>query len=208
MHNLSFIALGSNLSSSSGSSRQTIQAALKRLSATPELSLQSVSRFYQTPAFPAGNGPDYVNACAAVESGLAAGELLALLHGIEADLGRVRSTRWAARGIDLDLIATGQQVLPDDAAQDRWRALPPQRQLIETPDHLVLPHPRLQDRAFVLVPLSDIAPGWTHPRTGLSVVQMLENLPPEDRASLRVLLDNAPKTDHITASRPVSDSNR
>lgn len=142
------------------------------------LAVQRVSRFWRTPAFPAGSGPDYVNAAAVVESELDPVGTLAALHRIEASLGRVREGgRWQARGIDLDLLATGDIVLPNESAQDRWRALPADMQARLAPDTLILPHPRLQDRGFVLAPLAEVAPSWVHPRTGLTVSRMLADLP-------------------------------
>ena len=197
---LAFIALGSNLSSSAGSPSETLRCALAQLMGEPDLSLQAVSRFYRTPAFPAGSGPDYINACAALATRLSAPEILTILHGIEASLGRVRHERWGARGIDLDLLAMGDLVAPDRATHDHWRALPPDRQQIETPDQLILPHPRLQDRAFVLVPLADIAPLWHHPRLGQTVMQMLAALPLKDREDVRVSLDNPLPSGQITGS--------
>ena len=91
------------------------------------------------------------------------------------------------RTLDLDLLAWGDSVLPDSATQDSWRALPPEAQVRAVPDGLILPHPRLQDRAFVLVPLADVAPDWVHPRTGLTVRQMLAALPAADRDAVKPL---------------------
>jgi 2-amino-4-hydroxy-6-hydroxymethyldihydropteridine diphosphokinase len=147
----------------------------------------AVSRFWQTPAFPAGSGPDYVNAAVALISRLSPVELLGELHRIEADLGRERKgPRWQARIIDLDLLAYGELVLPDSATHDAWRALPPERQAEAAPEGLVLPHPRLQDRGFVLAPLAEVAPGWRHPRLNRSVAQMLADLPEGALAGMRV----------------------
>ena len=78
----------------------------------------------------------------------------------------------------------GAEVRPDAATQDRWRALPAAAQAQVAPDQLILPHPRLQDRGFVLAPLAEIAPGWVHPRLGQSVAAMLEALGPEGLAGM------------------------
>ena len=83
-----------------------------------------MSRFFRTPAFPAGSGPDYVNAAALLETVLDPEALLAYLHGIEADLGRTRRVRWAERTIDLDIVFHGDSLLPDAATVQTWIDLP------------------------------------------------------------------------------------
>ena len=177
------IALGANLPSEVGSPAQTLVAALARLGGQG-LSLRAVSRFYRSPAFPAGSGPDYVNAAAVVAGEMAPEAALEALHRVEESLGRVRSRRWEARKIDLDLIAAGAAVLPDRETFDAWRALPLEAQMREAPGRLVLPHPRLAERAFVLIPLAEIAPGWRHPVTGETVAAMAKRLPEAEKAAL------------------------
>jgi 2-amino-4-hydroxy-6-hydroxymethyldihydropteridine diphosphokinase len=109
------------------------------------------------------------------------------LHDIETRFGRRRAQRWGMRTLDIDLLAMGDSVLPDADTQDRWRNLPPDAQIGATPGELILPHPRLQDRAFVLVPLADVAPDWVHPRLGLTVRDMLAALPQADRDAVKPL---------------------
>lgn len=183
---LALVALGANLPSSAGIPLDSLRAALARLLEIPQVRLRAVSRFWHTPAFPAGTGPDYLNAVAMLHCPLSAADLLAELHRIEAELGRVRQgARWQARPIDLDLLAMGGQVLPDAATQDHWRNLPPGEQPLHAPGQLVLPHPRLQDRGFVLAPMAEVAPDWRHPRLGLTVAQMLLDLPAAALAGMK-----------------------
>lgn len=144
-----------------------------------------VSRFYRTPAFPAGSGPDFVNAAFSIDWPGTPDALLALLHEVEAEAGRTRTHRWEARVLDLDLVAFGDCVRPDAATQTEWRNLPLDQAATRAPDRLILPHPRLQERGFVLVPMADIAPEWRHPLTGKTVTEMLAALPPADLGEIR-----------------------
>lgn len=116
---------------------------------------------------------------------LSPGNLLAHLHGVEESLGRVRRARWAERTIDLDILSIDSIVAPDAATLGHWMALPPDRQKVETPQTLIVPHPRLQDRPFVLIPLADVLPNWRHPVTGLTVAAMAEGLTGAQKAEIR-----------------------
>jgi 2-amino-4-hydroxy-6-hydroxymethyldihydropteridine diphosphokinase len=145
------IALGSNL----GDSLTTLEAALEHLAQTPGVTLLKVSPWYQTsPLGPAQ--PDYLNGCALLEVTLSAQGMLVILGAIENQFGRVRQQRWGPRTLDLDLLLYGDLVL-------------------ETAD-LIIPHPRMGERAFVLVPLAAIAPDLMDPRSGQTISQLLDQV--------------------------------
>ena len=179
-----FVALGSNKTSAIGPPERTIAGAIMALGST-SVQICTVSRFYQTAAFPAGAGPDYVNVVAGIRTDLAPDALLATLHQIEADFFRVRQGRWGVRTLDLDLLALDDLILPDHETLAHWIRLDPAQQGSIAPDRLVLPHPRLQDRGFVLIPWADIAPAWRHPLTRRTVREMRDALPDAAKAEVR-----------------------
>lgn len=183
------IGLGANLPSAHGSPHDTLKLAVKLLETAVDIA--GVSDLFATPAFPEGAGPDYVNGAVSFTSDRDAQSILNALHQIEAQIGRVRDTRWGARAADLDLLFLGDVVQPDPQVQTQWRTMPLVRQVASTPDRLILPHPRLQDRSFVLVPLAQVAPDWVHPVTGLSVAQMRDALRGDDIATVRPLVSGA-----------------
>ncbi|CAM5768744.1 hypothetical protein LMIY3S_02601 [Labrys miyagiensis] len=158
-----FIALGANLPSREGAPRETLRRAISAL-ASRGLKITARSRTYITEPVPRSRQPWYANQVIAVETRLPPHGVLQLLLDVEHLFGRERSERNAARTLDLDLIAY-------------------EREIIDTPD-LIVPHPRMHERAFVLAPLSDIAPEWRHPVTGETVVAMLART---DRANVRAL---------------------
>jgi 2-amino-4-hydroxy-6-hydroxymethyldihydropteridine diphosphokinase len=156
------IALGSNLSSHAGDPAATLRAALAHL-ADNGVTVSKVSQFYRTPAWPDPRDPEFVNAVARVTTELSPAELIARLHETETSFGRVRSARNAPRTLDLDILEYDGRVSEG----------PP-----------VLPHPRIETRAFVLIPMRDVAPGWRHPVSGKSIADLLAKIPEADRNSI------------------------
>ncbi|MEM5469018.1 2-amino-4-hydroxy-6-hydroxymethyldihydropteridine diphosphokinase [Celeribacter marinus] len=181
-----YIALGGNLASDFGAPEDTLRAALNALSGAG-VSVVSVSALYRTDCFPKGAGPDFVNACAHIESPFGAEPLLQILHEIEAAFGRTREVRWAGRPLDIDLIAMGAEVCPTPEIVRGWMGLPIDQQMKTAPDQLILPHPRLHERGFVLIPLRDVAPDWIHPLLGKTVTQMCDELPESERSGVKPL---------------------
>ena len=178
--------MGANLSLRDNGPKATLEHSLTAM-ATAGLVIRAASRFYATPCYPVGAGPDYVNAAVLIEMDRTPQGVLRILHDIERDFDRARAQRWGIRTLDLDLICWGDLVLPDDAGYRHWMTLPPEDQIKVVPDQLILPHPRLQDRAFVLVPMADVALDWHHPVLNRTVAQMLADLPPDDVASVTPL---------------------
>ena len=144
------IALGSNL----GNSQQILLDAVDAIASTKQIELIACSNWHQTkPVGPPQ--PDYINGCVIINTSLAAEELLECLLNIEQQFGRERKIRWGARTLDLDLILYGDLIM-------------------DTPK-LQIPHPRMRERAFVLIPLAEIAPDWVEPVTKLTIAQLKTN---------------------------------
>jgi len=177
------IALGSNLPLGEYDLASILRKALDDIDQIAGISVDRVSAWYRTPAWPAGSGPDYVNGAAAIQSLKSPDEILQEMHGVEKSLGRERRIRWGARTCDIDLIASEDLVLPSVPVVQNWIDAGPDR--ARAPEELLLPHPRLQERAFVLVPLCDVAPDWLHPVLGKTSSQLLAELPAADKASVQ-----------------------
>ena len=145
------VALGSNLDDP----RAQVERGFAALAALPRTALIARSRLYRTPPWGMVDQPDFINAAARLETTLAPRELLDALLAVEIRTGRVRGARNGPRTLDLDLLLYGDQVIDD-------------------PD-LVVPHPRLHERAFVLLPLADVAADFEVPGRG-RVAELLQRV--------------------------------
>jgi 2-amino-4-hydroxy-6-hydroxymethyldihydropteridine diphosphokinase len=139
---LAYIGLGSNLNNP----KQQIKDALIALNSTKDVKVVALSSLYQSPPIDGSKQPDYINAVCEVDTHLTALELLRVCQHIETQQHRVREKKWGARTIDLDIITYGVQVLATH--------------------QLVIPHPEMMNRAFVLVPLAEIEPDFKVPVLG------------------------------------------
>jgi 2-amino-4-hydroxy-6-hydroxymethyldihydropteridine diphosphokinase len=155
---LALVALGANL----GDRRATLAAAVRRLRAEPGVRVAAASAFYETAPVggPPGQGP-YLNAAVALQTDTSPEELLRLLHHIEHEHGRVRAEQDGPRTLDLDLLLYAD-VQVHDASQ---------------PPDLILPHPRLHERRFVLEPLAELLPDKRVPGLGATARELLARLP-------------------------------
>lgn len=159
---VALVAIGANLPRAGGAGpRETCRWAVGRLAAIPGLRLVGVSSWWESaPIPPDPDSPPYVNGVVRLEGQATPEGLLAALHAIEDEAGRARPYPNAPRVLDLDLIDLSGRVLPGPAP--------------------ILPHPRAHDRAFVLRPLAEVAPGWVHPVLGRAVEALVAALPPQE----------------------------
>ena len=158
-HRKVLIGLGSNKSWHHQAPTEVIRGAAKALSTLGDQA--QISPLYSSPAWPDPKQPSYVNAVLSLRSAEEPEALLAALLAVEAGYGRIRSAdpalRYAPRTLDCDLLAVGEE-----------------RRATQS---LLLPHPRLGERDFVLLPLRDVAPDWRHPETHQNVDQLIGGLP-------------------------------
>jgi 2-amino-4-hydroxy-6-hydroxymethyldihydropteridine diphosphokinase len=144
-----FIGMGSN----QGNRRASIVQAARDLMALPRTRVTRFSSLYDSEPVGDPGLPRFLNAVAQIETALDPDELLRRLHGVEARMGRSARDRSGARDIDLDLLFYGDRVIDSPSLQ--------------------VPHPRGQERLFVLIPMAEIAPDWKDPRTGLRMDALL-----------------------------------
>ena len=144
-----YLGIGSNI----GDRLRNLSEAVHRLDGITGIHVRNISPVYETVPVGGPEQPDYLNAVVGIVTDLKAAELLASCLGIEKDMGRTGTVRYGPRNIDIDIEFYGQDIIKTTA--------------------LTVPHPRMHERAFVLRPLSDIAPDFVHPVLGLTVKELL-----------------------------------
>lgn len=144
-----FVGLGSNR----GDRKGQLEEALAALDRLPETAVAAVSSVYDSKPVGDAGDRDFLNAAAVLETRLEPRRLLERLLAIEKDSGRPDRERRGTRTLDLDLLFYGEQVIDEPGLQ--------------------IPHPRIADRSFVLLPLTELEPRWTHPQVGLTMSELL-----------------------------------
>jgi 2-amino-4-hydroxy-6-hydroxymethyldihydropteridine diphosphokinase len=158
---MAYIALGSNL----GDREANLVSACRKLAGHPRIRLVDCSAWYLTEPVGPQDQDWFVNGAVAVETDLPPRELLNFLLQVELELGRVRTIPWGPRTLDLDLLFYGNEIIDEEG--------------------IIVPHPLLQQRRFVLEPLADMVPSLVHPLLGRTVTELMENLPNGERIVLQ-----------------------
>ncbi len=148
-----YLGLGAN----TGDRAANLFNAVAKLSTTDGITVKQISKLIETPAVGGPtDSPPYLNGAVAIETTLGSHALMKVLTDIEKDLGRSRRVKWEPRPVDLDILLYGDQVISSD--------------------DLIVPHPLMHERRFVLQPLAEIAPKVVHPMLQMSIEGLLENL--------------------------------
>jgi len=148
-----YIALGSNV----GDREANLKKALALLIETPHVNIRRISSFIENPAVGGPeDSPDFLNAAIEVTTTLSPHALMKRLLEIEREMGRSREKKWEPRCIDLDLLLFGDQIISDDT--------------------LIVPHPLMHERKFVIQPLAEIAPNVVHPTLEIPISMIMDNL--------------------------------
>lgn len=164
-----YLAVGSNI----GDKVQYINGAIRALTAHPQIRVKKVSDLIQSKPYGVLDQDDFLNGVLEIETLLAPEELMETIHDIEDAAGRVRVRRWGPRTLDLDLLFYDK--------------------LVYESDNVIIPHTDLQNRDFVLEPMSTLAPNYRHPILGKTVMQMYQELTKINQQKTEKKSDESPK---------------
>lgn len=164
MHNV-FIGIGSNL----GNPGRNCLDAVNRIDLVAGCKKTGLSHLYLTEPVGVDKQPWYVNCVASISTELSARSLMDNLLSIEADMGRIRSKKWESRNIDLDILLFNNDII--------------------TEENLIIPHPLMHKRRFVIVPMLDLAPDLIHPSLGKTMSELLDALP-DDEQQVKLMKDH------------------
>ncbi len=174
------LGLGANLPFGASAPRETLKAALEML-ARSGLAGPARSKFYETEPVPRSDQPNFIKCVLSVTTDLPPLEVLSACQQTEQAFGRERNARWSARTLDIDILAYDNLVLPGLREWHRIADGGPDQKM----PTLVLPHPRVHRRAFVLVPLAELMPEWRHPLLDRTAIELLSGISHAERATVR-----------------------
>ncbi len=186
------VVLGSNLPSKFGNSAETLKKCVDEIRSQPSIKSLLESNWYISSSIIDEKEPRYVNVGIRFNTNLNPIDLLNYTSGLEKRFGRKREKRWEPRTCDIDILLCNQLILPNKAHFQKWLKLDFSDQIKLSPNELILPHPRLQERTFFLKPLIDLQPDWIHPFLGMKAKEMLDSLPPNELENIKDI--NANKT--------------
>ena len=181
------VVLGSNLSSEFGNSAETLKKCVSEIRSYSAIQTLLESNWYISSSFVDEREPRYVNVGIRFRTNLKPIDLLTFTSGLEKKFGRKRQRRWESRTCDIDILLCDQLILPNKIHFEKWLRLDLSDQIKLSPNELILPHPRLQDRTFFLKPLNDLQPDWIHPFLEVKAKEMLDSLPPNELENIEVL---------------------
>ena len=181
------VVLGSNLPSEFGNSAETLKKCAGEIKSSPAVDSLFESNWYISSSFLDKREPRYVNVGIRFSTNLEPIELLNFTSGLENKYGRKRQRRWDPRTCDIDILLCDQLILPNKLSFVKWLKLDLSDQMKLIPNELILPHPRLQERAFFLNPLNDLQPDWIHPFLKIKAKEMLDSLPPNELQNIHEL---------------------
>ena len=179
------VVLGSNLSSEFGNSAETLKKCVSEIRSYSAIQSLFESNWYISSSFVDEKEPKYVNVGIQLNTNLNPKDLLNYTSCLEKRYGRKREKRWEPRTCDIDILLCEQLILPNKAHFEKWLKLDFSDQIKVSPNELILPHPRLQERTFFLRPLIDLQPDWIHPFLGIKAKEMLDSLPPNELENIQ-----------------------